>query len=776
MGSLLLSIVLVAVVLTAATIVYGYAQGIRQARSDAAADVRYQSGLAARAIEDAIDDAVANVDASTTAPGLISALAAPAGCSLTSSGTTLFPDGHIDVVRADGTVACSSLARTGAPSGATHGDAEWVTETLRADGPRVFSAVDDGLTGEPSVVVAAPLASAPGVIAYVMEIADVAARLARTYGGPAGFVFTVVDPAAEVVRSASSDPRSAGRDLSGTGFAGREDGTWPGLDGTERIHASTPVPTLDWRVYSGIDDGVATAAARDLLARSASLGALALVTLAAMALLISRRIVAPLRAMTKAVLVAGRSPVPAPVPVQGPAEVALLAQQFNEMLDARLGYEAQLATQAAHDLLTGLPGRSLVRDRVARALRRVGGSSSGVAVLFLDLDRFSVVNDGLGHQTGDALLRAVANRLEGAITPSETVGCFGGDQFVVVCDDVDTVGAVAVARGLAAALEAPFPAADAELTLTASIGIAMATTPDGDPDDLVREAAIAMAEAKEHQRGWELFDEDLRASTSSRLVIEQALRHAVPRDEIEIHYQPIFDVTGAEPRMTSVEALARWTHPEHGAISPAQFIPVAEATGQMPAIGGFVLDRACAHVAALNARGADLTVAVNISVHQLDDSLPVVVASALERSGLDAAHLRLEITETAMVRLLGPGLDTLTRLRALGVALAIDDFGTGYSSLSYLQHLDVDELKIDRSFIELLGRDDRTGVLVRTIISIALALDLCVVAEGVETQAQLEALQRLGCTHVQGFLLARPLPPEGLDALVARSEEISPAT
>jgi diguanylate cyclase (GGDEF)-like protein len=769
-GSLLLSIVLVAVVLTAATVVYGYALGVRQARSDAADAARFQADLAADAIGDSIDEAVTAMTGSLASPGLVQALSNPAGCALTSGGSGVFPEGHVDIVRPDGTVTCSSLARTGAPAGATHGSAPWVAEALQGDGPQVFPVTDDALTGDPSVVVAAPLldgADPVGVLAYVLAVPDLASRLARTYAGPSGFVFTVVEPEADVVRSASSDPRRAGRALAGTGFGDLTDGTWTGLDGTTRIYASRPVAALGWQVYAGIDESTAIAPARGLLARGATLASFAVLALAAMALLVARRIVTPLRSMTRAVLAAGRSPLPTPVPVEGPAEISLLAAQFNEMLDARLGYESQLAAQASHDLLTGLPNRALVRDRVDRALRRVGDTSAGVAVLFVDIDRFGVVNDGLGHPAGDAVLRAVALRLEEAVTPSETVGRFGGDQFVVICDDVDTVGAVAVARRLAMAMETPFAAADTEVTLTASIGISLAAGPDDDPDDLVRQAAIAKAEAKANQRGWELFDEDLRVSTDSRLAIEQALRHALARDQIELHYQPIFDITGVEPRLASVEALARWDHPELGAIPPAQFIPVAEATGQMPAIGAFVLDQACTHVAGLNRAGADLTVAVNISVHQLDDSLPVVVASALERSGLDSGHLRLEITETAMVRLLGPGLDTLARLRALGVDLAIDDFGTGYSSLSYLQHLDVDELKIDRSFVELLGRDDRTRALVRTIISIAGALDLCVVAEGVETTEQLEELRRLGCTHVQGFLLARPLPVAALDALVA---------
>ncbi|HEV7721689.1 MAG TPA: EAL domain-containing protein [Iamia sp.] len=771
-GGLLLSIVLAAVVLTVATTAYGYALSIRRARSDAASDARFQADLAADAIEDSIDEAVTGMAGSVASPGLVQALTRPEGCSLTSGGAGVFPDGHIDIVRPDGTVTCSSLARTGAPPDATHGDAPWIAEALQGDGPQVFPVTDDALTGEPSVVVAAPLLDGTepvGVLAYLLGVSDVAPRLARTYGGPTGFVFTVVEPATEVVRSASSEPDSAGRGLEGTGFAGRPDGTWSGLDGTRRIYASGPVPTLGWRIYAGLDEDTATASARDLLARGIALASFAVIALATMAAVVARRIVAPLRAMTRAVLAAGRSPLPTPIPVAGPAEISLLARQFNEMLDARVDYESQLTAQASYDLLTGLANRGLVRDRVDRALRRVGDASAGVAVLFVDLDRFGVVNDGLGHATGDALLRAVAVRLEEAVTPGETVGRFGGDQFVVVCDDVDTVGAVAVARSLAAALETPFPVADTEVTLTASVGIALASGPDHDPDDMVREAAIAMAEAKANRRGWELFDEDLRASTDSRLAIEQALRHALARDQLELHYQPIFDITGDEPRLASVEALARWTHPELGSVSPAQFIPVAEATGQMATIGAFVLDQACAHVSDLNREGADLTVAVNISVHQLDDSLPVVVASALERSGLEARHLRLEITETAMVRLLGPGLDTLARLRALGVDLAIDDFGTGYSSLSYLQHLDVDELKIDRSFVELLGRDDRTRALVRTIISIALALDLCVVAEGVETEEQLEELRRLGCTHVQGYLLARPLPVGALDALVAET-------
>ena len=465
--------------------------------------------------------------------------------------------------------------------------------------------------------------------------------------------------------------------------------------------------------------------------------------------------------MTDTIVASRDAPMPAPVPVRGPREVALLATEFNAMIEARLEYEAQLTERALHDDLTGLPNRALLRDRLSRAIQ-TNRRGTSVGVLFLDLDRFKLVNDSLGHPTGDALLQGVATRLRDAVRPDDTLARFGGDEFVIVCGGLDgPVGAVGVARRLASALEAPFTVAGSEVTVSAKIGIALATETVTDPDELVRGADIAMYHAKESTRPWELWDEELRARSAHRLELQQDLRRAIARRELTVAYQPVWDVERWQ--VIGVEALTRWNHPRLGHIAPTQFIALAEESGQIGAIGEFVLAEATRFVGLLNRSGHRLSIAVNVTVSQLDDSLPSRIADHLERSGLEPDLLCLELTESSLCDALGSSADTLTRVRTMGVHTAIDDFGTGYSSLSYLQHFPFDTLKIDRSFIEPLGRErERSGALVDAITRMAHALGLHVVAEGVETPEQLAAVRQLGCRYVQGFLLAAPMTPEDL--------------
>jgi diguanylate cyclase (GGDEF)-like protein len=771
-------LLLVTVLLTTTVIVgaigLSFHWSSERATSDARRDARFQARLAADGVETYLRNATTSLANGAAAPGAVTKLAASGPCSLSRAGLGPYPGAHVDLVLPDGTVTCSSMTEDELPAIASHGSVRWVGEALASDEPTVSTVTTDALTGRPAVTIAAPVrvgTTPVGLLAAIVPVETVADSLARTYASPRRFTFTVVEPSAGIIRSASGAPRAAERPVGTSGFASAKAGTWEAPDGAERLFESATVPTLGWRVFAGLKTSAVTDAVRDAAGRQLLLAAVALLSLAAIVLLVSRRIVRPLQSVTNAIVEARDAKAPAPVEVTGPREIAILANEFNTMIETRVEYEARLAERAVHDDLTELPNRLLLRDRITQALSRRATRGGRVAVLFLDLDRFKLVNDTYGHPVGDSLLRLVATRLERAVREHDTLARFGGDEFVVVCEDLDGVpGAVAVANQLADVLASPFSIGGKEISVSARIGITLADGPELDADELVREADIAMYHAKHSGRTWELWDDDLRARSAHRLELQQDLRAAIVNGELRVEYQPIFDI--AEWRIVGAEALVRWEHPRLGRLAPARFIPLAEDSGQIAAVGEYVLEEACTFVAALERDGLETTVSVNAAVAQLNDTLAPRVEQLLADHGLEPSRLCLEITESALVEAFGSGADALAQLRALGVHVAVDDFGTGYSSLSYLQHFPFDSLKIDRSFIEPLGSDDgRSSALVQAIISMAQAFQLHVVAEGVETPTQLAELRRLGCPFVQGFLLAEPMPPDELRILVVQQQD-----
>jgi diguanylate cyclase (GGDEF)-like protein len=418
--------------------------------------------------------------------------------------------------------------------------------------------------------------------------------------------------------------------------------------------------------------------------------------------------------------------------------------------------------QATHDPLTGLPNRSLVLDRLEQALARSSRTGGRVTVLFADLDRFKVVNDSFGHSVGDGVLLCVSQRLRAAVRPHDTVARLAGDEFVVVCEDLTDSDALDVAERVAATVAEPIVLDGRETVITASIGIAHAE-PGTRAEDMLRDSDVAMYGAKERGRSRiELFDAEMRRRMVDRLEMERSLRTAIADGELRLDYQPIVGFDGWQ--VTAAEALVRWDHPERGVVHPAEFIPLAEESGLILPLGRWVLTEACRQLAVWRAQGRhDLRVTVNLSARQFaDPELIDVVAEALARACLPADALWLEITESVLMEEVEATANTLYALKRLGVHLAVDDFGTGYSSLSYLKRFPVDLLKIDRSFIDGLGTDPEDGAIVLAIVSLAQALRLEVVAEGVEHFHQLEALHRLGCDAVQGYLLARPGPADAL--------------
>ncbi|MGZ4755480.1 MAG: EAL domain-containing protein [Acidimicrobiia bacterium] len=423
--------------------------------------------------------------------------------------------------------------------------------------------------------------------------------------------------------------------------------------------------------------------------------------------------------------------------------------------------EERLAHDAAHDPLTGLPNRTLLLETLDRSLRRASRTHTDVAVLFLDLDQFKRVNDILGHAAGDDLLIAFAKRLEGVLRASDLAARTGGDEFVVVCTDMESpVEAEHLAHRIALTLGTPFEVRGREVFVTASIGIAVAE-PHSTGGELVQYADTAAYRAKERGRNrYEVFDDALRAAAASALETETALHRALAEDQLLLHYQPIVDLTNRET--VGFEGLLRWQHPQRGLLGPDQFLSAAAASGLIVPIGCRVVEFACETLSRLD---APLTLAVNLSPRELaQPDLVDRICATLRNAGADPTRLCLEITESALLEDADLALATLGLLKDAGVLLAIDDFGTGYSSLNYLRRLPVDIVKIDRSFVAELGRGGAGDTIIAGIIGLTLGLGLEVVAEGIELPEQAAALLELGCTRGQGFLYS---PATSLDRALA---------
>ncbi len=427
--------------------------------------------------------------------------------------------------------------------------------------------------------------------------------------------------------------------------------------------------------------------------------------------------------------------------------------------------EEQLAHRAFYDPLTNLPNRALFLDRLRHALRRATRRKDyAFAVLFLDVDRFKVINDSLGHMAGDRLLVMVARRLEISLRPGDSVARLGGDEFTVLLDDIkDISDATTVAERIQNELSAPFDIGGQEIFTSSSIGIACSTTGYQRPEDVLRDADTAMYRAKAHGRARHaLFDTAMHAHVLRQLQLEAELRRAVERNEMFVQYQPIVALDSGQ--ITSVEALARWRSTERGLVDPSEFIPVAEETGLIQPLGRWVLREACHEANRWRAKpgGPVCGLSVNLSSKQLSQpDLANVIAEVLSDTGLPAELLQLEITESAILEHPEGAATTLNRLKQIGVRLSIDDFGTGYSSLSYLQRFPIDSLKIDRSFVQHLGVeraiDGDDARIVRAIVMIGRNLGKQVIAEGVETASQLQLLREVGCDFAQGFFFSKPI-------------------
>jgi diguanylate cyclase (GGDEF)-like protein len=451
-----------------------------------------------------------------------------------------------------------------------------------------------------------------------------------------------------------------------------------------------------------------------------------------------------------------------------------LAESFD---DARQRTDDDLAFLSSHDALTGLPNRTSILDHTGQMLARARRHRTSVAALLIGLDNFKSVNETLGRGTGDELLRSVTERLDGIARGTDAVGRLGGDEFVLIAEDLPSEqGAVRIAERVQEALKQPFTLAgeqEGQLSLTASIGIT--TAPRSSPEEFLRDADIAMYQAKwDGKDRYAVFEFGMQDAVQSRMELEMDLRDALLNDEFFLVYQPTFNLHDMSP--TGMEALIRWKHPTRGIVQPDDFIPLLESTGLIVEVGKWVLHEACRQAATWRESGHLIGMAVNVSGRQLDsDDFVTDVYDALVDGGLDASALTIEITETILMRDIEETARRLTRVRDLGVRIAIDDFGTGYSSLSHLQRFPVDALKIDRSFVCRLTQAPEGEAFIHTLVQLGKALSIETLAEGIEQQHELSMLQAEQCDSGQGFLFARPMEATAAEAFLQASPSGAPA-
>ena len=517
-------------------------------------------------------------------------------------------------------------------------------------------------------------------------------------------------------------------------------------------------------------------------------------------LFLTRRLIAPIRQLMRAARAVGAGKLDVYVPAKSSDELGLLTHTFNHMTQRLAESQAEVATYqrtledkvtqrtkeleiataqayklAQHDILTGLPNRALLNERLRQIVAQAARDGHQVACLFLDFDHFKRINDTLGHDAGDQLLQAVAQRLTSAVRESDTVARLGGDEFVLILPSLDPAHAafevMTVLTRVRESFLAPFRIVDQTPTLTCSIGVSVYPVDATDPNGMIKQADTAMYAAKEAGRNaYRFYTADMNARVQARLQLETDMRRGLMDDEFFLVYQPQIDMDSG--RALGVEALLRWRDPERGVIGPDEFIPIAEESGMIQALGARVLRDACRQVMVWHRQNMMLRLSVNLSVQQLQhDSWLSVVEDALRASGLPARYLDLEITESVIITHPEKAVATLEKLKQMGVSITVDDFGTGYSSLSYLTRLPIQGVKIDQRFVHGLEQNRNDEAITLAIIALSHSMGLRVIAEGVETVAQYEFLKTHGCEEAQGYLISRPLEEPELRSWWMMQEE-----
>ncbi len=459
---------------------------------------------------------------------------------------------------------------------------------------------------------------------------------------------------------------------------------------------------------------------------------------------------------------------------QRTSELKSANEKLKQDLEERKRVEQNIRHMAHHDALTGLPNRALFRDRLTHAMAQADRYHQILAVLFLDLDRFKAINDTLGHNVGDQLLKIAAERLRSCVRDCDTVARLGGDEFTIIVDDiVEVKDAAIVAQKILDTLSQPFNLHGHEVFISVSIGLTLYPNDDENADNLLRNADSAMYRAKEYGRNnYQFYVADMNVKARERLMLESQLRRALDRNEFTLYYQPRVDLLSGH--VIGAEALLRWRHPEMGLVPPVQFIPILEETGMIIPVGEWVLQQASEQNRIWQDQGLKpIRMAVNLSVRQfIQKELADSILSIIERVGLAPEFLELEITEDLLLEQNQTNIITLTKLRNRGVHISIDDFGTGYSSLSYLKRLPIDTLKIDQSFLRDIENDPDNKAITSAIIAMASSLHLNVLAEGVETEEQLAFLRAQGCNEIQGFSFSKPLTAEEFEKLLVDGRQM----
>jgi len=742
-----------------------------RARERAAADLLAAAKEGVNWADATMPSATSVLQGISTQPGITSF--ASGECSAVLSGlSSLTTQGHFHVFRPDRSQVCSlqapELPGGDIPIGG------WFDQVVSSHEPVNGGTMIDRLTGKPSVVIAVPIDAPTGQVGVLAVVLYSDAPIDPIAGAPAEQVMIQIDAANTTVLATSANAPVKPGLLEKKSWLSQPLGegvhTIVDVDGVTRLYRELTAPVMGWRVLAGVPRSVALRAADQELRRNLWLGLAVLLAVAGLGLILHRRLARPVRRLRSAIEAASTDDT-ARAPVEGPAEIAEVAEAFNETIARRRELEAELAHQALHDPLTALPNRTLLTDRLNQALARQGRAGGLVVVAFMDLDRFKLINDSRGHPVGDALLVALARRLEGALRSADTVARFGGDEFVMVSEGAQTDADVAaIASRLKGVLDKPFRLDEEELHISGSVGLAVARNGET-ADELIRNADAAMYAAKEQERGgFAIYQEPLHAGVVSRVETERDLRRALDEAEFSLHYQPVCSLETGDA--AGVEALIRWEHPTRGFVSPADFIPVCEETGLIVPVGEWVLFEAGRQARRWREEhDLSVSVSVNLSARQLlGSNLTGLVATMCETTGADPADLCLEITEGTLLQDMHAAVRHLHALRSLGVRISIDDFGTGYSSLAYLRMLPLDELKIDRSFVNPVADDASAAAIVESVITLGHALGLRVVAEGVETAAQLETLRDLGCDLAQGYYLARPAPAAAVLPVLAQRQ------
>lgn len=684
---------------------------------------------------------------------------------------------HVHVLTASGSQVCAAYGKAAKSIEIDRGS--WFAEVVQHNRPVTLPPAVDPSSGLPAVLYALPLAGPTGapVGALVAVMTTTRAAIEVPPDAPEGAVIVLLDAKRDLVLGASANaPVSVGDHVAATmiGRSFRPGVTLTDVDGAKRIYEESTVRSNGWHVLAGVQRDVAFTAARADLRRNEIAGAATLSLLVLLGLLLHRRLARPIRRVGQAIGASLDGDRTARAPLDGPAELVQVASAFNELIEERHEREADLYNRARHDALTGLPNRTALTEHLDNVLAAsVDDRTAKVVAIFLDLDRFKHINDAFGHATGDQVLVALGDRLRAALD-GMFVTRFGGDEYVMVTTGPYTTRTASVlAERVATTMHVPFTIDGSDLHLTGSVGIAVAR-PGDSAEDLIRNADTAMYRSKEAGvDGFAVFDQPMRDWVMHRASMESDLHQAIESGQLWLGYQPKVAIGGGAP--VGFEALARWTHPIRGAIAPGEFIPVAEETGLITIIGTWALEEACRQAATWRAMngGLQVPVAVNLSTRQLaEPRLPDLIAQILERTGAEPRDLVLEVTESGVLLDTAAVSSRLRRLRDAGVRISIDDFGTGYSSLSYLQQLPIDELKIDRTFVSRLPFEPSSTAIIGAVIGLAHAIGLDVVAEGVETAAQLETLRLLSCDLAQGFHIAHPERAEDATNRLLRSVDL----